>query len=97
MQKRMRPSCILKAQPQRTQPHCHFCYTVHGAYSHWEIPELRVCILEKSYSDDIPRLDKAIHPVLEDAEQYECGIDANGNKITSMVANEKIDKCKNTY
>lgn len=56
-------------------------------------PELRVCILEKSYSDDISRLDRAIHLELEDAEQCECGINVNGKpEQVNGCANETYDE-----
>lgn len=61
-------------------------------------PELRVCILERSYSDDISRLDRAIHLELEDAEQCECGIDVNGNPDHFYgCANESFDGWDDTY
>lgn len=61
-------------------------------------PELRVCILEKSYSTDISRLEKAIHLGLEDAEQCDCGIDVNGKPDHFYgCANEAFDEWEGTY
>ena len=61
-------------------------------------PELQVCILERSYADDISRLERAAIMEIQNAEPCECGIDVNGETEDFWnCANAAYDEWEGPY